>query len=381
MTGYTPSAVRDDAMVRESATDLILGMDGVLTLLDDPEVEAVHVNGCDRVFVRYAGGARAQMPPVASTDAEVEKMVRCLAIESGSYVHDSAGRSPTIGLRLTDGSRLFAVMAGTPDERPLLSIQRRRHRSADLPLLRTLGMLDTTLCDLMRALVRARQNVLITGPAMAGKTTLLRALTSAVDSSERLVVIEDVPELDLEHDPTLHPDAIMLRTRDAGGDGTGGVSQADLLHWAPRLLPDRLIIGELGGVDVVAACNAMSEGNDGSMATLRASSSRTAFIRLAGHAVRDPERLPQEAANLLIASAVHFVVHLARATDGTRVVSSVHEVIGADERRVMSTEIYRPGPDRRAIPNSPPSPSTLEDLQINGFDPGAFAHGIGGSTP
>lgn len=380
MTEYVLSTIGDDVAVRKSATDLISGMDGVLTLLDDDEVEAVHVNGCDRVFVRYASGARAQVPPIASTDAELEEMVRRLAVDSGSDADDLARGNPTIGLRLADGSRLFAVMARTPGERPSLSIQRYRHRPVDLPHLRTLGMLDTGLCDLMRALVRACKNVLITGPTMAGKTTLLRALTSAVDPSERLVVIEDVPELGLEHDPMLHPDAIALRTRDAAGDGTGAISQADLLRWAPRLLPDRLIIDEIGGADVVAACNALSQGNDGSMATLRASSSRTAFTFLAGHAAREPERLPQEAANLLIASAVHFVVHLAHAADGTRVVSSVHEVTGADERRVVSTEIYRPGSDRRATPNSLPSASTLDDLRVTGFDPGTLVHGISGSA-
>jgi Flp pilus assembly CpaF family ATPase len=136
--------------------------------------------------------------------------------------------------------------------------------------------------------------------------------------------------------------------------------------------PDRVIVGEIRGPEVIPMCNAMSQGNDGSMATLHASSSRIAFTRLASYAAQGVERLPLEATNLLVASAVHFVVHLARAEDRrTRVVSSIREVVGADGPQVVSNEIYRPGPDRRARPVAGALRSdTLDDLVDAGFDPG-----------
>jgi pilus assembly protein CpaF len=116
-------------------------------------------------------------------------------------------------------------------------------------------------------------------------------------------------------------------------------------------------------------CNAMSQGNDGSMATLHASTSRGAFTRLAAYAAQGPERLPIEATALLIAAAVHLVVHLAESTNYERVISSIREVVDADDRQVVSNEIYRPGPDRRAIPGAPVRAETVEELAATGFDP------------
>jgi Flp pilus assembly CpaF family ATPase len=123
--------------------------------------------------------------------------------------------------------------------------------------------------------------------------------------------------------------------------------------------------------------NAMSQGNDGSMTTLHSSTSRGVFTRLAAYAVQGPERLPLEATNLLIASAVHVVVHLAepRGERGRRVVSSVREVVGADDRQVVTNELYRPGPDLRALPAAPPTAELLYDLTDAGFDPDLLARG------
>lgn len=149
------------------------------------------------------------------------------------------------------------------------------------------------------------------------------------------------------------------------------MSQSDLVRWALRMTPDRVIVGEIRGPEVVPMCNAMSQGNDGSMATLHASSSRIAFTRFASYAAQGPERLPLEATNLLVASSVHFVVHLARATGTTtRVVSSIREVVGADGAQVISNEIYRPGPDRRAVPvPGALRRETTDQLCDNGFNP------------
>jgi Flp pilus assembly CpaF family ATPase len=345
------------------------GLAGLQPLLDDVEIENINVNGADRVFVRYADGTRTQLPPIASSDAELEQLVRTLAARSGSEERRFDRGSPAVNLQLLDGSRLFAVMSLTAAGRPSISIRRHRYRTVDLPQLLQLGMIDSRLSDLLRALVRARKNLLITGGTAIGKTTLLRGLASAIDSSERLVTIEDAFELGLDHDPVLHPDVVALQAREANIEGEGAVSQAELVRWALRMSPDRVLVGEIRGPEVVPMCNAMSQGNDGSMATLHASSSRIAFTRLAAYAAQGPERLPLEATNLLVASAVHFVIHLASATDGARVVSSIREVVDADERQVISNEIYQPGPDRRAVPGAPLRAETVEELIAAGLDP------------
>jgi len=159
-------------------------------------------------------------------------------------------------------------------------------------------------------------------------------------------------------------------------EGEGAISQSELVRWALRMSPDRVIVGEIRGPEVVPMCNAMSMGNDGSMATLHASDSRGAFVKLASYAVQGPERLPLEATNLLVATALHFVVHLAEARDDkTRVVSSIREVIDADDKQVISNEVYRPGPDGRAVPGVPLRTETVEQLVEAGFDPDLLNEG------
>lgn len=347
----------------------VFGLAGLQPLIDDPAIENININGCDRVFLRYADGTRTTAPPVAATDAELEELIRTLAARSSAEERRFDRGAPSVNLQLPDGSRLFAVMALTGGGRPSVSIRRHRFLAIDLPQLRRLGMIDPDLQRFLAALVRARKNLLITGGTAIGKTTLLRGLASAIDPSERLVTIEDAFELGLDRDPSVHPDVVALQAREPNIEGKGAISQAELVRWALRMSPDRVIVGEIRGPEVVPMCNAMSQGNDGSMATLHASSSRIAFTRLAAYAAQGPERLPLEATNLLIASAVHFVIHLAESTDHTRVVSSIREVVDADERQIISNEVYRPGPDRRAVPAASLRTGTLDELVAAGFDP------------
>ncbi|MEO6701504.1 MAG: ATPase, T2SS/T4P/T4SS family [Jatrophihabitantaceae bacterium] len=366
----------DGATERQVLTEVLdetFGMAGLQPLLDDPRIENINVNGCDRVFVRYSDGARAQLPPIATSDAEVEQLVRSLAARTGSEERRFDRGSPAVNLQLPDGSRLFAVSAVTAGGRPAIAIRRHRYRTVTLPDLRRLGTINEPLTGFLTALVRARKNLLITGGTGIGKTTLLRALASAIDPAERLVTIEDAFELGLDTDPAHHPDVVALQAREANIEGEGAVSQAELVRWALRMSPDRVIVGEIRGPEVVPMCNAMSQGNDGSMATLHASSSRIAFTRLAAYSAQGPERLPLEATNLLIASAVHFVIHLAQTPDGVRVVSSVREVVDADDRQIVSNEVYQPGPDRRAIPAAPLRGETAEELITAGLAPGILS--------
>ena len=148
---------------------------------------------------------------------------------------------------------------------------------------------------------RARKNLLVTGGTGAGKTTMLRALCAEIPPSERLVTIEDALELGLDRDREAHPDAVAMQAREPNVEGEGEVTQADLVRWALRMSPDRVLVGEIRGAEVIPMCNAMTQGNDGSMATLHASSSKGAFSRLATYAVQAPERLPLEATNLMVA--------------------------------------------------------------------------------
>ncbi|GAA3040744.1 CpaF family protein [Actinokineospora globicatena] len=365
-----PPREAEQRVVDEVVAELF-GLAGLQPLLDDPDVETINANRFDLVFVQYSDGRRAQVGPIASSNEELTDLVRLLAARASSQERRFDQGSPAVNLQLPGGERLFAVMALTAGGVTALSIRRHGYLTATLAQLRRGGTIDASLEAFLRALVKSRKNVLITGGTGAGKTTMLRALAAEMDPLERIVTVEDAFELGLDHDPEIHADVTAFQSREPNVEGSGEVAQAELVRWGLRMSPDRVIVGEIRGPEVIPMCNAMSQGNDGSMATLHASSSRIAFTRLASYAAQGAERLPLEATNLLVASSVHFVVHLARAEDRrTRVVSSVREVVGADGAQVVSNEVYRPGPDRRARPVAGALRSdTLDDLIETGFDP------------
>jgi Flp pilus assembly CpaF family ATPase len=253
-------------------------------------------------------------------------------------------------------------------KRPSLSIRRHRFRRITLAELVANGALDVCLRDLLAAAVRARLNIVVAGRIGVGKTTLLRGLASAIPPAERLVTIEDTYELGLDLDTAAHPNVVALQVREANVEGEGTVNMAALFRNALRMMPDRVFVGEVRGDEVVPMLNAMSQGNDGSLSTIHASSSAGVFRKLALYAAAAPERLEPMATNLHIAEGLDLVVHLAFAADGRRAVSSVREVVDADGLQVVSNEILRPGPGGRAIPGAPMSTKTLGRLEAHGFD-------------
>jgi pilus assembly protein CpaF len=335
--------------------------------LDDPQVESVNANGCDQVFVQYSGGRRARGRSVAASDEELIEMIRAIATRAGVEERRFDRGSPRVSVPLPGGGRLFAVMAVTG--RPCVAIRRDRLAAATLADLTRNATLGPPLAAFLAALVRARKNILISGGTAAGKTTLLRALASAIPPPERLITIEDSLELCLDQDTTAHPDVVALQAREPNTEGEGEVSLADLVRWALRMTPDRVIVGEVRGPEVIPMLNAMSQGNDGSMTTIHASSSRGACTKIAAYAAQTEEHLSLEDTNLLIAGAVHFVIQLAWDTSGRRCISSIREVVDADGRQVISNEVYAPGPDRRAAPSVPVRAATLEELTAAGYHP------------
>jgi pilus assembly protein CpaF len=353
--------------VARATFDALFRLNRLQRLLDDPSIENINANGADQVWVRYADGRRQQVEPIAASDEELEEMLRTAAARTGIGERRFDRGSPRLSLQLPDGSRLFALMAVSA--RPCVSIRRHRYLRVTADDLMKLGTLDLALREFVRAAMLARKSCIICGGTGAGKTTLLRAMAADIPSSERLVTIEDSLELGLDRLPELHPDVVALEAREPNLEGEGGVSLAELVRWALRMSPDRVIVGETRGEEVLALLNAMSQGTDGSMATLHASSSRGAFSKLATYAVQAPERLPLEATNLLVANAVHFVIHLTQNGD-RRYVASVREVIDAEGPMVTSNEIFRPGPDGRAVPGAPIRNDTLDQLAEAGFDPG-----------
>lgn len=266
--------------------------------------------------------------------------------------------------------------------RPVLCI--RRHDFENLATLdqqMQAGMIDAALAAFEAAAVRARKNIVVCGATGAGKTTHVRGLCNEIPAHERVVTVEDSFELNLHRFPERHPQVVPFQEREPNVEGEGAISMVELLRWALRCSPDRVIVGEARGAEVIPMLLAMTMGTDGSMCTIHASSSRGAFSKLATYAAMAPERLSLEATNLLIAGAVHFVVHVAhRVTPGEktqRFVSSVREVVGAEGPLVISNEVWRPGPDGRAVPAAALQPETLDELIQAGFDPSLLEASLG----
>jgi Flp pilus assembly CpaF family ATPase len=410
--GPLPSGTPDEEeRLAKTVLDALFGMGRLQALIDDSGIENIDINGCDRVWATFADGSKRMMPAVAASDDELIDMVRSAASRFGLSERRFDLARPELDLRLPDGSRLSAVMAVT--ERPAVSI--RRHRFTDLSLddLVELGTVDGELASLLAAAVRSRKNIVVSGAMNSGKTTLLRALAAEIPARERIVTIEQAFELGLDTAVTRHPDMVALEARPANVEGEGLVSVADLVRRALRMNADRVIVGEVLGDEVLPMLNAMSQGRSGSMCTIHADSSSSVFRRIASYAVQSPERIPIEASNLLVAGAVHFVVHLdSELHDGQiaarglgagagwgpeasddggwsqpvtrplgppgdfppsssrqRFVSSIREVVDAEGTQVVSNEVFRPGRGRRAVPASPLRAETLRELVEFGYEP------------
>ena len=356
-----------EARLARQLRDALTGLGGFQPLLDDPEIENISAQGCDRVFVRYRGGRRARVPAVAASDDELIELVRATAAHAGIEERRFDRGCPRLSIRVPDGSRMFAV--GWVTERPCVSIRRHGLLDADLNDLCRLGTISTTQGHLLAALVRARRNIAVSGGTDSGKTTFARALATNFDFHEHIVVIEDVTELALDQDERRHPDIVVMQTREPNIEGQGGIDAAELVRWGLRMSPDRVLVGEVRGPEVVPMLNALSQGNDGSIFTIHSSSSRQVPARLATYAIQAVERLAFEATYALVAAAVHVIVHLEKLSDGTRVLSSLREVVGFDNGQVVTNEVYRPGPDKRGVPATPLRASTMDALITAGLDP------------
>ncbi len=265
----------DEQRLAQSVLDALFGLGRLQALVDNPEIENIDINGCDRVWATFADGSKRLMPAIADSDEEIVDMVRSAASRFGLSERRFDLARPELDLRLPDGSRLSALMAVTA--RPSISI--RRHRFSDLSLddLTELGTVDDDVASLLGAAVRARKNIVVSGAMNSGKTTLLRALAAEVAPRERIVTIEQAFELGLDAAPNRHPDMVALEARPANIEGEGLVSVADLVRRALRMNADRVIVGEVLGDEVLPMLNAMSQGRSGSMCTIHSDSSAGVF--------------------------------------------------------------------------------------------------------
>ncbi|MGP4027320.1 CpaF family protein [Actinomadura sp. 3N407] len=353
--------------------DELFGLGPLQPLLEDDTVENIDINGCDRVVVSYSNGERHRGPAVAATDDELVEKIRLWA-RKGNTAREFSVANPMLNTALEDlgGARLSAVMSVTP--RPCVSI--RRHRLVDVTLshLLQLGTIDEGLRQFLQAAVRARLNLVITGGTNVGKTTLLRALTSCVDPTERIATLESDFELYLHRLEERHHDVLPFESRAANSEGAGAITLHDLIPQALRHNPRRIIVGECRSTEIVPMLEAMQSGHEGSLCTVHADRAEDFFNRALILALRGGLAMPPSAIHLLVGMSVDLVVHLRR--DGrthTRFVNEILEVLPpAETERPATNAIYVPGPGGRAVPST--TPHCLDVLVEAGFDPSFLSY-------
>ena len=363
--GKSVLTVFDESATASAAIAQVLGLGRLQPLLEDDQISDVHVRGNSRVWVKLRNGQRETRDPIVDSDEELIELIRRAATRLSRQERRFDAGTPELNMQLPDGSRLFATM--DVSKRPSLIIRRHRFEISSLEELRLRGLLTQELQDFLTAAVCARRNFVIAGGTGSGKTTLLRALINEVLPSERIVTIEDAYELGLDHFEHLHPDHDALQSRPANIEGQGEITLADLTRMALRMDPDRVIVGEVRGAEAFPMLLAMSQGNNGSMCTMHADSTRSVFPKLAAYVSMASTGLPIETINLLLASALHFVVYIDN-SNAWRQVTSVREVVDCDGSNIISNEIFAVDPNGDLIKAFPLREATRELLAKYGYD-------------
>ena len=366
--GKDPLPQEAEEQLIEETLNVVFGFGELERWLQDPMVQDVHINGFDRVFIKTRDGQRKQVGPVAASDPELRRLIADFARRMGRVEQRFDYANPIIDMQLPNGDRLNAMFSVS--SRPSMSIRRHDFAISSIEELVELGAMEGVVARFLRAAVRARRNIVVSGGTGTGKTTLLRALINEIDPSERIVTVEDNLELGVSRFGEAHPNLVECEARGNNIEGLGGVSMADLVVSSLRMDPDRIIVGECRGAETVPMLLAMSQGNEGSMTSIHADSSKNVFNRIVTYAATlayppiDPSH-----ANLLIRDAIHFVVHLGF-SGGRRTVQSIREVDPTSEENLLSTEVFAPGPDGRAKPTYGISGLAHKAaLEANGFDP------------
>jgi len=373
--GRAPLDDTTEAAIIAAVLDRLHGLARLQPLLDDPSIRDIHISGCERVWLNLRDGTKVKGPSVATSDAELIELIATAARRLGRSERRWDNAHPELNLQLPNGDRLHALMAVSG--RPTVTVRRHDFEISRLAQLVTRGVCDELMASFLSAAVQARANLIIAGGTGTGKTTTLRCLINEIPAHERLITIEDSLEIGVERFEDLHPDHETLEARGANTEGVGEFSLADLVRSALRMDPQRGIVGEVRGAEVLPMLLAMSQGNDGSMCSIHADSSKGVFSRLAMYAAMTPERLAPEVTNLLVANAVDLVIHLGW-VDGERTVTSIREITGTLEAgQIVSNELWRPGPGGAGVPAAPPTSELAASLEAHGFRPGEHASAAG----
>lgn len=388
--GMALNPEEEDAVISSVVSGLFSQLPGLDVHLSRPEVTDIFVVGCDNVRIKTMDGGVERVAPVAATDDELIQQIQSLARRGGRLGVDDAETQmekefsparPILDLQLSDGSRLAAI--AWVSGRPYLSIRRHPLVDATQETLVGYGMYDEGIRSLLAAAMRSRLNVLIAGGMGRGKTTLMRALLHECPPDERIIVLEQEQELQLDSHGDHHDHVLQFVERPANMEGEGAVTLADLTWAVKRHAPDRIVVGEVRGPEVMYMLEAASDGIAGTLCTLHARSSLQTFEKLVNYARRGGAAFDRADVLQTAAFALDLIVYLDLTPDRRRVVSEITQVCDydGDGNRIITNQWFIRGRDNAAVrnPHSPIPVDMMELLMEHGYDP--YLHQDNGQSP
>jgi len=319
------------AEVIKQVQDEVSGLGPIESLISDPTISDILVNTWREVYVERYG--RLSLTDVQfQNDGHLMGIIDKITSTIGRRVDES---SPMVDARLKDGSRVNVVIPPAAVDGPIMSIRKFRADPLTLENLTATRSLSPPMFEFLKAAVKARANILISGGTGSGKTTLLNALSRFIADDERVITIEDSAELQLQG-----KHVVRLETRPANIEGKGEIYQGDLLKNALRMRPDRIIVGEVRGGEALDMLQAMNTGHDGSMTTIHANSPRDALTRLEHMVAMSGVPIPALVIRQQVVAALHILVDAERLADGRRVVTSIQEITGMELETVEMQDIF-----------------------------------------
>lgn len=322
---------RDKQKVQKSVIDEVFGYGPITSLLDDPSVTEVMVNGSNDIYVERFGKLEITDKKFRN-DRHVLHIIDKIISPLGRRVDES---SPMVDARLPDGSRVNIIIPPLAIKGPTITIRKFAVDPYTLEDLISFGSLTMEIARFLRACVRGRTNVIVSGGTGSGKTTILNVVSGFIPENERIVTIEDAAELQLQQKHVL-----ALESRPANIEGKGKVTIRDLVVNALRMRPDRIIVGEVRSGEALDMLQAMNTGHDGSLTTIHANSPRDSLSRIETMVLMSGMELPSRAIREQIASAINLIVHVGRFNDGTRKISKITEIIGMEGETITLQDIF-----------------------------------------
>ena len=322
---------REESALATELVDDMVGLGPLEPLLNDDQTTDILVNGPFDIYVERQG--KLEKTRVRFRDsAHLVNVAQRIASAVGRRIDEA---SPMVDARLADGSRVNIVLPPLVLNGGCISIRKFAKKVITLDDMADQGNLSPEMARFLEIAARARFNIVVSGGTGSGKTTLLNAISRMIDPFERIVTIEDAVELRLQQ-----PHVVQMETRAANIEGVGAIPQRELVRNALRMRPDRIIVGEVRGVEAFDMLQAMNTGHDGSMSTIHANAPRDALYRLENMVMMAATNLMLRAIRMQIASAVHLIVHIERMRDGVRRVQTITEIVGLEGDVVAMRDIF-----------------------------------------